>query len=152
MAFWAIGTWPMSLTAHGHWYSFRDTSEVGTAAVGVVVAADLGMLAYDVAQLAEARRVDAFYAVTETLVGALQGAFGVLTATRAEPDRRALAWSMTALPATLAAHGLLSLTLPQKREAALRNTRNPLRAQWQLPNLTTTPIPKGFLTQIQGSW
>ena len=147
MAFWAIGTWPLSLSAHGLWFAQPDRPGLRAVGVGTVTAADLAMLVYDASQLAEGRRVDTFYAVTETGIGALQSGFGVLTALRAEGSDRTLAWSFSALPVALTLHGALSLALPEESGELERES-----AGAAMPQFSLAPMPSGFFLQASGDW
>jgi hypothetical protein len=145
----ALGTWPLSLTANGMWHAFPDSSLARGWALGMVTASDVALLSYDALLLSRARRAGAGLAAAESFIGALQLGFGVVTAFRSDPSDRVWVWSMTAIPAALCTHGVLSLALPRAEDS--QSSRSPVPSQLaRLPRFGLAPLPGGLMMQAVG--
>jgi len=118
----------------------------------MVAFSDVALLSYDALLLGEGRRPGAGLAFAEAFIGTLQLEFGLVTASRADPEDRALVWSMTAIPAAMATHGILSLALPERKDSP-RSSHVPQRNIFAaLPRLGFTQVCGGMMMQAFGTF
>jgi len=147
----ALGTWPLSLTANGMWHAFPDNRSARGFAVGMVTFSDAVLLSYDALLLGYRRRPGSGLAAAEMLIGTLQLGFGLMTASQADTQDQALAWSMTAIPAAMATHGFLALALPEGKGSEQSRVQPP-GAFAALPRLGMSPVKGGLMMQATGTF
>jgi hypothetical protein len=152
MAMLALGTWPLSLTANGMWHAFPDSRSARGWAVGMVAFSDAALLSYDALLLGNGRRAGGGLALAEAFIGTLQLGFGLVTAARADPEDRALVWSMSAVPAAMVTHGILSLALPEAKDKPSAGRAQPATALASLPRLGFAPVNGGIMMQAFGTF
>ena len=148
----ALGAWPLSLTANGMWHAFPDSPTARSWAVGMVTLSDVALLSYDALLIGKGRRAGGGLAFAEAFIGTLQTGFGLVTASRADPQDRALVLSMTAIPAALTTYGILALALPKAKEQPSGGRAQTPGAFASLPHLGFAPLRGGMMMHAFGDF
>ena len=121
-------------------------------AVGMVAFSDVALLSYDALLIGKGRRAGGGLAFAEAFIGTLQTGFGLVTASRADPQDRALVLSMTAIPAALTTYGILALALPKAKEQPSGGRAQTPGAFASLPHLGFAPLRGGMMMHAFGDF